>query len=101
MALYHIGIRYRIVCSNCQHDLNEPWGSYATVLDKLPEDEGIYAMGFLPLSGNTPCIYMGHSTNIQGRLQEHKSPKNLAAIDVYVKQQFQQYPELFDSWKQM
>ncbi|KAL9956736.1 hypothetical protein ACROYT_G038262 [Oculina patagonica] len=81
----------------CQKLFDEPWKSYATDRHKAPQAEGIYAIGFLQSSGNITCVYMGHSTNIQGRLQDHMSEQNVALIDVYVKQQFQQYPVPYDA----
>ena len=70
----------------CQRLLKKAWKSYATDLHEAPQVEGIYTIGLLQQDGTVQYIYVGHSNNIQRRLQEHKY--QTLAIDMVVKQQF-------------
>ena len=70
----------------CQRLHNKAWRSYASNLQDAPQVEGIYAIGLRQPYGNFRYIYVGHSRNIQRRLQQHKY-QNLA-IDQFIKQQF-------------
>ena len=70
----------------CQQLINKVWRSYANDLDKAPEDEGIYTIGFRFRNGRVRYKYVGHTNNIHRRLQEHK--REDLAIDEFVKQEF-------------
>ena len=66
----------------CQRLLNKVWRSYANDLDKVPEAEGIYAIGAIE-----KVAYVGHSKHIRTRLLQHKSGQQ--AINQRVKQEFE------------
>ena len=66
----------------CQSLLGKVWRSYAYDLDKVPEAEGIYAIG----DASEIVLYVGHSQHVRTRLRQHKSGQQ--AIDQFVKQEF-------------
>ncbi len=70
-----------------QRLLAKEWRSYAEDLDKAPHVEGIYTIGFLHPYGSVRHIYVGHSSNIHKRLQNHKQ-KDKLMLNEFVKQQF-------------
>ena len=52
----------------CQRLLKKVWRSYPNDLDKVPETEGIYAIG----DASGTVLYLGHSKQMRTRLRQHK-----------------------------
>ena len=65
----------------CQRLVNKVWGSYAFDLDKVPETEGVYAIG----DTIGKVAFVGRSKQLGRRLRQHKYA-GVLAIDQLVKQ---------------
>ena len=70
----------------CQRLIRKVWRSYAYDLENVPEDEGIYVIGLEEARDRVTYLYLGYSSNVHERLQEHKY-KSLK-IDEFIKEQF-------------
>lgn len=64
----------------CQGLVDKTWEWYSN-LHKVPEAEGIYAIG----DETGSVVYVGHSENMQTSLRQHKSPPQ--DIDEFVKKE--------------
>lgn len=70
----------------CQRLIRKVWRSYAYDLENVPEDEGIYVIGLEEARDRVTYLYLGYSSNVHERLQEHKYQS--LKIDEFIKEQF-------------
>ena len=70
----------------CDHLVDKPWSSYRDNLPKVPQADGIYAIGVKKENRTVKYLYVGHSKHLQTRLRRHKY-QNLK-IDKFLKKEF-------------